>query len=166
MAFFGGVIVKEAKNQIKKTVKGINYMLHTEVVVGITEESDVVRESGITNSQLLYLQENGVPSHNIPPRPVIKPALNQDEVKDKMKSLIKDAWKVALKNGDTDAAEQCFEKAGMVGRDACKDYITSGDKLAPNSEKTIRRKGSSTPLIDTGSMLNSISYEVRKKGLF
>lgn len=163
MAKLGEVVVKRATQKIKKTVEGIGYMAHTEVVIGITKDSDVGRESGITNSELLYLQENGVPSHNIPPRPVIKPALAQDEIKDKIKKLRKEAWKAALLEGDTDKAEMCLEKAGMVGRDACKAWITDGTHLTPNAESTIRRKGSSIPLIDSASMMNSISYEVRKK---
>lgn len=32
----------------------------------------------------------------------------------------------------------------------------------PNAESTIQRKGSSTPLIDTGQLLSSIGYEVRR----
>jgi len=31
---------------------------------------------------------------------------------------------------------------------------------APNADSTIERKGSSSPLIDTGRMINSVSYEV------
>ena len=158
-----GVTVKRAANQIKKMIAGFNYVVSTEVIVGITDETDVARENGLTNSQLLYLHENGVPSHNIPPRPVIKPALKQDEVKGKMKSLLRQGMVAAIVHGDLEKAEQCYEKAGMLGRDACKDYITSGDKLAPNSPITIARKGSSTPLIDTASMLNSITYAVRRK---
>jgi len=51
----------------------------------------------------------------------------------------------------------------MIGRDACKNYIKAGNNLAPNAPSTIAQKGSSKPLIDTGSMLNSITYAVRKK---
>ncbi|MBO7631857.1 MAG: hypothetical protein J6S78_05965 [Lachnospiraceae bacterium] len=163
MLNLSGVLIKQAKEKVKSMVKGFNYVTHTEVYVGITEETDVERESGITNAQLLYLQENGVPSHNIPPRPVIAPALDQDEVKDKMKKMIRQAMVAAIVQGNLDKAEQCYEKAGMVGRDACKKYITDGDKLTPNSPATIAKKGSSTPLIDTSSMLNSITYAVRRK---
>ena len=69
----------------------------------------------------------------------------------------------AIVKGDTMSAEKEMNKAGMIGRDACKKYITDGTHLAPNAPATIARKGSSTPLIDTGALLNSITYEVRKK---
>lgn len=133
-----------------------------EVVVGIPEDSNVGRENGMTNAGLLYLHEQGVPSHNIPPRPVLKPAIGQAEVASVITDLMKNAMEEAIANGNTEEAERSMEKAGMVGRDACKKYILGGN-LAPNAPSTIARKGSSTPLVDTGSLLGSINYAVRKK---
>ena len=157
------VVIKESAKKIKKMIEGFNYIVHTEVVVGITEESNAAKENGVTNSQLLYLHENGVPSHNIPPRPVLKPAIAQDEVRGKISKMMRDGFVAALIQGNKDACAQCFEKAGMLGRDACKNYIASGENLAPNAPSTIARKGSSKPLIDTASMMNSITYAVRRK---
>jgi hypothetical protein len=154
---------KEKAKQIKALYQGFQFVRKTEVVVGITEESDCARENGITNAQLLYLHENGVPSHNIPPRPVLKPAIAKAENSQRIAKLMRDGMKAAMVDGNLDAARQCYEKAGMLGRDACKNYIREGSNLAPNAPQTIARKGSSTPLIDTASMLNSITYAVRKK---
>lgn len=165
MAILGaaGVTIKENAKLIKNLIEGFNYIAHTEVVVGITEESNAAKENGVTNSQLLYLHENGVPSHNIPPRPVLRPAIGQEDVRGKISKMMRDGFVAALVQGNTDACAQCFDKAGMVGRDACKNYIASGDKLAPNAPSTVARKGSSKPLIDTASMMNSITYAVRRK---
>lgn len=157
------VVIKESTKKIKNLISGYNYIANNEVVVGITEESNAAREDGVTNSQLLYLHEHGIPSHNVVPRPVLVPAISQDEVRDKISLMMKEGMKAALIDGSKDRAEVCFNKAGMLGRDACKNYITSGDKLAPNKESTIARKGSSLPLVDTGSMLGSITYAVRRK---
>lgn len=154
---------KENTQAIKRLIDGFNFVRSMEVVVGITDETDVTRENGITNSQLLYLHEQGVPSKNIPPRPVLKPALEKDGAKKKMRKLIRDGMKEAMIHGDLTKARQCYEKAGMVGRDATKKYITDGNNLAPNAPSTIKKKGSSLPLVDTSSMLNSITYAVRKK---
>ena len=159
--FLSGVF-KESGQTIMNLIQGWNYFLKNEVVVGITEESNSARGS-INNAELLYLHEQGVPSHNIPPRPVLRPAIGQADVKQKIEKLMKDAAVAALVQGNREKCSQCFEKAGMVGRDACKKYITDGGNLAPNSPYTIAKKGSSKPLIDTGSMLNSITYAVRKK---
>lgn len=124
-----------------------------EVVVGAEGE----------HSDLLYLHEAGVPSRNIPPRPVLQPALGQKDVKKSMGRCMRQAMFDAIVKGDTRGAEKEMNKAGMIGRDACKKYITDGTHLAPNAPSTIARKGSSTPLIDTGALLNSITYEVRRK---
>ena len=162
---------KENANVIWNLIQGWKFFLENEVVVGITEETNVEREGGINNASLLYLHENGVPSHNIPPRPVLIPAINQEGPAEQIKELMLDAADAALVRGDRDTAEKDLEKAGMVGRDACKNYITDGGHLAPNAPSTIRRKmakgkngkGGAIPLVDTASMLNSITYAVRKK---
>ena len=156
-------IFKENANTILNLFKGWQYVRKTEVVVGITEGSNATRESGVSNAELLYLHENGVPSHNIPPRPVLKPAIADAPTKMKIEKLMKEAMKEALVHGNVQKCEQNFHKAGMTGRDACKKWITDGSHLAPNAPATVARKGSSLPLVDTGSMLNSIDYEVRKK---
>lgn len=157
-----GVKFKENANLIGNLLKGWNYIRKTEVVVGITEESNASRE-GIDNASLLYLHENGIPSHNIPPRPVLKPAIAQEDVRKQIQELLRAGMSAALLQGDTGKAEQMYSRAGMVGRAACQKYITDGSNLAPNAPSTIERKGSSKPLIDTGSMLGSITYAVRKK---
>lgn len=157
MGFF-----KENGQQILNLMKGWKFFMENEVVVGITAETNSSRGS-ISNAELLYLHECGVPSHNIPPRPVLKPAIAQSGVKENIQAMMKNAAKEALVFGSEEKAAQCFHKAGMIGRDACKGWITGGH-LAPNAPSTIRRKGSSTPLVDTGSLLGSITYAVRKKG--
>ena len=163
MAGFISSVFKENAKQIFGMVKGWNYIRKTEVVVGITEETNTAREGGMSNASLLYLHENGIPSHNIPARPVLRPAIADDGTKQKIEKLMKDGMEAALLHGDTNKAEQSFHKAGMVGRDACKKWITDGGHLAPNAPATVARKGSSKPLIDTGSMVGSITYAVRKK---
>ena len=159
---FVSLTYRESTQTIWNLILGWKYFLETEVVVGITEDSNVARDHGFTNAGLLYMHEQGVPSHNIPARPVLKPAIAQEDVKEQIEIMMRDAAVEALVHGDRDKAEKCFEKAGMLGRDACKNYITGGN-LAANAPSTIAKKGSSTPLVDTGSLLGSISYAVRKK---
>ncbi len=153
--------LKENGQTIWNLIQGWLFFLQYEVVVGITEESNSGRGS-INNAELLYLHECGVPSHNIPARPVLKPAIGAENTKNKIETIMRDAALEALVYGNRQKAEQEFHKAGMIGRDACKAWITGGN-LAPNAPSTIRKKGSSRPLIDTASMMNSITYAVRKK---
>ena len=153
---------KETAEEVWNLILGWKFFLENEVVVGIPEETNRV-EGAFTSAGLLYLHEQGVPSHNIPPRPVLQPALNKEGVKEQIETMMRDAAVAAFVNGDAETAKNCFEKAGMLGRDACKDYITDGGNLAPNAPSTIARKHSSKPLIDTAAMLGAINYAVRKK---
>ena len=156
-------VFKEAANLISNIVQGFAYFSTHEVQVGITQESNSGHANGPTSAELLYLHEKGVPSHNIPPRPVLGPAMAQPKVRKAFNSAMRKAAFAAIVKGDKDAAEREMEKAGMLGRDACKKYIADGTKLAPNAPSTIAKKGSSNPLIDTGAMMNSITYAVKEK---
>ena len=156
-------VVKENGNIIKNLIEGWNYFLHTEVVVGIPEDSNVTREHGVSNAGLLYLHEKGVPSRNIPARPVLKPAIRDAVTQQRIKKLLRDAAKEALVHGNKAKCEMNFHKAGMVGRDACKNWIQSNSHLAANKESTVLRKGFNHPLVETGSLVGSITYAVRKK---
>lgn len=153
---------KENAQMIWNLIQGWKFFLQHEVVVGIPAEFNVGEKNGMTSAALLYLHEQGVPSHNIPPRPVLHPALGQADIAEQIKTLMTEAADAALIEGDVKTAEQNMEKAGMIGAGACKDYILSG-ALAPNAPSTIAKKGSSQPLVDTGAMLGSINYVVRRK---
>lgn len=150
---FASLAMKFAKDKVQNIISGAIYMKTHEVVIGAKGE----------HSDLLYLHEQGVPSRNIPARPVIAPALDQKEVKDAMKGCMRRAFLQAFLLGNTSGADKELDKAGLIGENACKKYITDGDNLAPNSPVTIARKGSSIPLIDTGALLNSITHEIRGK---
>ncbi len=58
-------------------------------------------------------------------------------------------------------ADQALEQFGLWAQGSMQKHLASGI-APPNAESTIRRKGSSTPLIATGQLRASISYEVRK----
>jgi hypothetical protein len=60
-------------------------------------------------------------------------------------------------------SRQIMVRVGVEAEDAIKQYINDLD-TPPNKPSTIRKKGSSNPLIDTGNMRNSVtSTVVRKK---
>ncbi len=60
-------------------------------------------------------------------------------------------------------SKRIMTRVGLEAEGAIKDYITDLD-TPPNAASTIRRKGSSNPLIDTGNMRDSVtSTVVRKK---
>lgn len=55
--------------------------------------------------------------------------------------------------------DQILEAVGVVAVGAVKVYMTEL-KTPPNAASTIRKKGSSNPLIDTGAMRQSVTHQV------
>ena len=130
-----------------------------EVLVGIPAEENS-RESGpINNAQLLYIHTHGSPLRHIPARPVIEPAI--ENARDRIARQFSRALTAAA-HGDADTAERYLERTGMAAQNASRAWFTNPDNgWAPNSPVTIAAKGSSRPLIDTGSLRKSIIYVVR-----
>lgn len=63
--------------------------------------------------------------------------------------------------GGTMSIDEFLTEIGKRARDAVKKAISDGD-YAPLAPSTIAAKGSSTPLIDTGTMMRSVTFEVRR----
>ena len=155
-------VFKEAGQKIGNLIKGVNFMIQTEVVVGIPKDANTARD-GITNAELMYIHENGSPARNIPPRPALKLGLSDENTRNQIREMLLLGMRTAL-TGDVNKARMYYEKAGMVGSSSVKKIFGQSPPLAPNASSTIARKKSSKPLIDKGSLLSSITYAVRRKG--
>lgn len=109
----------------------------------------------------LYLQSHGSPMYHVPPRPVLEPAIASQ--KEAIGKLISAASKSALE-GKTAQCEANLNKAGMVAVSAARGWFENpANGWPPNAPYTIKKKGSSQPLIDTGEMRKAITYVVRDK---
>lgn len=117
----------------------------------------------LNNASLAYLHENGAPGAGIPARPFLTPVPKQ--CRQIATELLKTGISGALKKGDKQAVPTALQKVGMKMRDQAKNNIRNQDGFAPLSAATIRarkaRKVTRTKaLIDTGQLLNAITYEV------
>lgn len=120
-------------------------------------------DSGIKYSKAheLYIHSHGSPMYHVPPRPVLEPAIASQ--KDAIGKLIGAASKSALE-GKPAQCEANLNKAGMVAVSAARGWFENpANGWAPNAPYTIKKKGSSQPLIDTGEMRKAITYVVRDK---
>lgn len=101
---------------------------------------------------------NELGTETIPPRPFLRDSVddNEDEIVKFLQSKVVD-----IIHGKT--AEQVLKEIGVFQKDMVQTTIEDG-YFEPNSEATIRRKGSSHPLIDTGTMKNSVNFVIKKKG--
>jgi hypothetical protein len=57
--------------------------------------------------------------------------------------------------------DQALEQFGIWAQGQAQAFIADGRVVPPLDQATIDAKGSSTPLIDTGQLRSSITYEVR-----
>lgn len=113
----------------------------------------------LNNAELLYIHTNGSPLRRIPARPVIEPALKAN--RGKIMEQYNKAVLAASRGNDTELSAALI-RTGLAGQNAARDWFTNPrNGWAPNSPLTIARKGSSRPLIDTGTLRKSIIYVVR-----
>ena len=101
---------------------------------------------------------NELGTDHIPARPFIRQSVDDNE--SKINSFLKEEEKDFAQGK---SAEQILKEIGIFQKDLMQDKITSGS-FAPNAESTIKKKGSSKPLVDTGRMWQSVNYVIQKKG--
>ncbi len=131
-----------------------------QVYVGVPEDHTGRNAGTVTNAALVYLHTHGSPLHGLPARPIIEPALQAPDNRALITAELGEAAK-AVFSGNVSAVRAHLGRAGMLGRNAAVRWFTDArNGWAPNRPPTVRRKGSSRPLIDTGQMRRSITYFV------
>ncbi|HET8689342.1 MAG TPA: hypothetical protein VFM18_22255 [Methanosarcina sp.] len=154
-------IVKTDK--LAEVLQSLRMMQSKAVFVGIPLSSDR-KDDSLGNAQIAFIQEFGSDHANIPARPFLRPAIAS--IKYRVIQELKTGAKLALQGQDMHIS---YEKAGLIGQSAVKKWIVSGEGFEPLKPSTLysrqRRRKSTTagtkPLIDTGQMLNSITYVIK-----
>ena len=128
------------------------------VYIGVPASKNGMHEGGINMATLLALHVLGAPSRGIPQRDPLRPPLIANAQR------YSDLLALGLKNALSDGTDPklVYEKIGIVATNDVYDYFVTGNFKAL-SEKTIKAKGSSKPLIDSEELRGSITYEVRQK---
>lgn len=145
--------------------KALAALTQSVVYVGIpADNTNRTDDAPIGNAAIGYIQETGSPINNIPARPFLVPGIKS--VADRLASIFRKAGQNALA-GDLDAVQKGLNAAGIVAQSAVKARITAGippalakSTLAARASRGVNR---TKPLIDTGQLLNSITYVIRKK---
>lgn len=116
--------------------------------VGIHEDAGNTEDGAMTQAQNGALQNFG--NDKIPARPWLIPGVEAStpDVIDTIASGIE-------KGLPTD---QIMEQVGAIAAGATQQYVIDL-REPPNAKSTIDKKGSDNPLIDTGSMLQSITWK-------
>ena len=128
------------------------------VYIGVPASKNGMHEGGINMATLLAIHVLGAPSRGIPQRDPLRPPLIANSQR------YSDLLALGLKNALSDGTDPklVYEKIGIVATNDVYDYFVTGN-FKPLNQKTIDRKGSSKPLIDTEELRGSITYEVRQK---
>ena len=108
----------------------------------------------------MYLHTHGSPLYQIPPRPIIEPAIEAADNKEAIAKELKQAAEAALA-GKPGGTRTHLRMAGMEAQNRTRAWFTDPrNGWAPNAPSTIRRKKSDRPLIDTQQLRKSITYVV------
>lgn len=107
----------------------------------------------------MYIHEHGSMAYQVPPRPIIEPAIK--DAKEGVGKMLGIAAKQAAEGNDPQGA---LEDVGGFAQEKVKEWFTDPKNgWAPNSPSTIAKKRlhSNQPLIDTGALRGSITSVIR-----
>ena len=99
--------------------------------------------------------EYGVPEKRIPPRPFMKRTVDGNSRK----------WKNLVKNDIKNSKKPDLQNTlNKLTTKVINDIQTTINELMfpPNAESTIRKKGFNNPLIDTGTMRDTVTWRESK----
>lgn len=138
--------------RVKKLLEDLSKL---EVAIGYTAESGAY-EDGTTLVEVALFNEYG--TVNMPSRPFIRVTYRDNEAE--INAFIKKTVANGIKRRED--AQSIMNKIGVYAKGLMQKEIKDGDWV-PNAPSTIKKKGSSQPLIDTARMRQSIVYVVREK---
>ena len=146
-----------SRNNIDKIEKELDYLRKHTVWVGFVDDKADKKVNGVEIWAYGNFNEYG--TSDIPARPFFRTAINDNRkyIKDELKRLLQ---KVAL--GEM-KGEIALKSIGLEVQGMIQDSIKNGD-WTPNAESTLKaKKGRGQELIDTGSMLRAVSFEIRRR---
>jgi hypothetical protein len=157
--------------QIKKELKSKRLKMNrsygrvNQIAVGLNEDAHdyPAKERGsdkvVQTSPIFIgaLHEYGV--GRLPKRPWMSLTFEKD------KKWVENELNIVVKKWVEDEVSLTAQliELGMKARKSMKDHINENDiGLLPNAKSTIRRKGGSTPLVNTSHMVQQIDFKVGK----
>ena len=141
--------VEEALKALAGRLKG-----KTRVLVGVPKGAGVY-EDGLTIATIAAVNSFGSADGKIPPRPFLQPAINKGAPE---YQRLAEVMIPKVLSGEM-TMKVLLEQMGNLAEGHVKQEITDLD-TPPNAQSTIDKKGSDSPLIDTGALRQSIRYVV------
>ena len=146
-----------SRKQLDKIEKELDYLKTHTVWVGFVGGEADKKVDGV--AIYMYANFNEYGGGNTPSRPFFRTALNNNRkyIKEQLKELL---GKVAT---GKITGEVALKSIGLEVQGLIQNSIKNGN-WEKNADSTITaKKGKGQPLIDTGSMLRAVSFEIMRK---
>jgi hypothetical protein len=147
---------RASENHAEELLKQMKILKGNVIKVGLPENTPNYYD-GTDIITVGATHEYGVPEKNIPRRSFLRVPLIKREAD--IKKLMQKGFNNVSKSG---GAIEMMNKIGLYAQNISQMSFTSNE-WTPLKPNTIKRKGSSRPLIDTGILRSSITYVVEKK---
>lgn len=138
----------------KRFLAEIEKLKHLQVRVGF--QAGAAEEDGVDMTDIALWNEVGTATS--PTRPFMRNSV--DENPDKISAVCKDQMQKLCKGG---TAQGVLQTIGTFQKGLVQEKIVNGS-FVPNAPSTIRRKKSDKPLIDSGTMRQSVNFVIKEKG--
>jgi hypothetical protein len=150
-------VLRSNEGAISRMIDRVRGMDDKRIFVGVPKGKMALGQNGhlVDISMIAAVMNYGSVSRNIPARPFIEPSINQNLQKYK-RLMGHEAKGILVSNTKLHIA---LQHVGMVMAADVQDYMLSGS-FKPLAAATIKAKGSSKPLIDTGQLRQAITYKV------
>lgn len=153
---------EKSLNDVESTFK--QYVIEIGVIDANTKRKETL-SVGLTNAEVLYINEHGSHINKLPPRPVLhmtiryaqKSGLIQRTIHKCIENVLHNDW--TQKDVENELNRMCIRMQNY-----CTDLIMKNDgRLAPNAPSVAKRKGGNHPLFDTGQLVGAITCRCVKK---
>lgn len=138
----------------KRYFRELEKLANLEIQVGF-QSGENTYEDGTDLVDVAAYNEYG--SSDTPARPFMKQSFENHEA-ELQKAC--DQVNAELSNGGT--AEGALKTLGVFAKALVQEEIVEGS-FEPNKPSTIKKKGSDRPLVDTGTMRQSVNYVIKKR---
>lgn len=147
-------------NDLEKLEKELEYIQKHAVIVGVLGEEG--KGAGEMEYTIATIKEYAVfneygTSRGIPPRPFFRQSVMTENSIKIIKSFMEEQVKQVVLGNITGQAY--LENIGTFVVKRIKSTIKNGNFIA-NKESTLKKKKGNSPLVDTGSLINSITYMI------
>lgn len=136
--------LQKIQNEIRKEIERLTH--DKTVLVGIHEDAPQVEGGDITMAQLGAVLHFG--NQNIPPRPWLDVGVQSGS-----------ADYLSIIENNSDDMDNALNMIGLIAVGKVQQYMTELQD-PPNAPSTVKKKGSSNPLIDTGALRQSVTYSI------